>query len=327
MILQEVRLPKAFFKVTNSFTLPGKGEWDAVFNKGEYLYLDSNNKDVLGYATISGEWRNKEVDFKYLLSPTGYQEFTKNIVKVNPNQAPELAGTTKTTPEEFTTTVGRVAKRLYDLDLDPSTKIKVSILEKHLAKLTGKQIRFIEAAPVTTTATAHATTSTLAKLGESTTTTASELVNDSNVKIKRGINTVTTPDFVLNFDYEGPKATLNWIHSKTSKYKGKDVFKSLAEYLKSKGVKTIGAWGTKGVVYGIEAYGYYVMMKWGFVPENMDEINGILGTEYSSFIEASRDTEFWKQWKEKGKDYFGNFDLKPNSISWQLFNKNSLSTS
>lgn len=328
MILNEVRLPKGFFKVVNSFTLPGKGEWDAVFNKDEYLYLDSQNKDVLGYATQARTWRGKEVDFKYLLSPIGYQEFTKNIEKLDPSLVPNansLTKQTKAAPKEFTTVVGRVSKRLNDLNLDPSTKIKVSVLEKHLVKLSGRQIRFEDYA-TSTTASTSSTAATNAKPGTIASTSSQELINDSNVQIKRGINIVTTPDFVVKFDYEGPKATLNWIHSKTTKYKGKDVFKSLADYLTTKGVKTIGAWGTKGVVYGVEAYGYYVMMKWGFVPEDMDKVNALIGTDYPNFEQASRDLSFWTKWKEDGKDYFGNFDLKPNSLSWQLFNKNSSST-
>lgn len=298
-VLKEVRLPKSFFKVIRSFTLPGIDNWDVAFNKDEYLYLDSSNKDILGYVVFTHLWKKKGVNFSYLLSPKGYKEFIQNVVRIDSSQAPELPGVVKKKePIEFTTTIKSIGRKLDDLDLEPSTKVKVAVLEKHLTKLTGKEIRFIEAIAET------------------------ELVNDSNVKIKKGINIVTTPDFVIKFDYEGPKATLIWIHSKTTKYKGKDVFKSLINYLSSKGVKTIGAWGTKGIVYGVQASGYYAILKWGFVPENMEEINTILGTKYSNFEEASNDPEFWSNWKQKGKDYYGVFDLKPNSLSWKLFNKN-----
>ena len=296
-VLTEVRLPKSFFKVIRSFTFPGLDDWDVAFNKDEYLYLDSSNKDVLGYVSFSHLWKKKGVKFSYLLSPQGYKEFMQNVVRIDSNQAPELPGVAKKKePIEFTTTIKSVGRKLDDLDLEPSTKIKVAVLEKYLTKLTGKEIRFVE----------NDTTS---------------LINDSNVKMKRGLNVVTTPDFVVNFDYEGDKATLNWIHSRTTKYKGREVFKSLISYLQSKGVKKIGAWGTKGLVYGVQANGYYAMLRWGGEPEGgIKEINNILRTDYKSLDLAKKDPVFWGLWKKNGKDIFVTFDLRPNSQFWKTFN-------
>lgn len=63
--------------------------------------------------------------------------------------------------------------------------------------------------------------------------------------------------------------------------------------------------------------------RFGKYPEDMNEINSILGTGYPNFETASNDLEFWNLWKEKGSDYYGVFDLRPNSLSWRMFNKNS----
>lgn len=293
-VLKEVRLPKSFFKVIRSFTFPGVDDWDVAFNKDEYLYLDSSNKDVLGYVSFSHLWKKKGVKFSYLLSPQGYKEFTQNVIKIDSSQAPELPGVVKKKgPIEFTTTIKSIGRKLDDLDLEPSTKIKVAVLEQHLTKLTGKEIRFVE----------------------------SINISDSDVKLKRGLSIIETEDYIINFDYEGEKATLNWINTKTNKYKGKEIFNAFLDYMKSKGVRKIGAYGTKGNVYGIKAYGYYVMLKWGFIPENISEINDLLSTSYNSFEEALQDSNFWNQWKEKGDDYYGIFDLTPNSLSWKLFNR------
>lgn len=146
-------------------------------------------------------------------------------------------------------------------------------------------------------------------------------ISDEDIKLKKGMSVIDTPDYICKFDInDDHTATLIWINTKTNKYKGKEIFEALLEYFKEQGVKKVFAWGTRGKVYGVQAIGHYVMLRWGFIPETMDYINKPLKTSYKTFKDALKDPEFLSKWKQDGDDFKGVFDMKSGSLSWKLLN-------
>lgn len=144
-------------------------------------------------------------------------------------------------------------------------------------------------------------------------------ISDNDIQLKKGLSVIDTPDYIVKFDMdEDNTATLIWINNKTNKYKGKELFNALLEYLKGQGIKQLSAWGTRGKVYGVQAVGHYVMLRWGFIPVNMDYINKPLNTNYKTITDALKDPEFLTRWKQDGDDFKGVFNMKPNSLSWKL---------
>jgi hypothetical protein len=146
-------------------------------------------------------------------------------------------------------------------------------------------------------------------------------ISPADIQLKKGLSVIDNPDYICKFDIDDDQtATLIWINTKTNKYKGKDIFKALLEYLKGEGVNKVYAWGTRGKVYGVQAVGHYVMLRWGFIPENMNYINKPLKTNYKNIKDALNDPEFLVKWKQDGDDFKGVFDMKSNSLSWKLLN-------
>lgn len=142
----------------------------------------------------------------------------------------------------------------------------------------------------------------------------------TTIKYKNNIPSIKNPDFDIIFDIKDDNtAELTWINNKTNKYKGRDIFEAFMLYLKSKGIKRVEAWGTKGKMHGTTAIGYYVMLKYGVIPTNINDINKILNTNYKNIQDAFKDPSFWENWKANGDDYFGVFDLSNNSLSWKVF--------
>lgn len=154
-----------------------------------------------------------------------------------------------------------------------------------------------------------------------------DIIKNKMITGKDGYKSIETPDFILKIDEVDTHVTLSWIYMKTQKYKGTDVLNAIIKYSKSKGYKSITGFGIRGTdivkIDGksktIETNGYYTLMRWGFIPDNgIKMINRVLKTKYPSLIAAYKDPEFWTKWKQNGKDYTGEFDIAPNSLSWKI---------
>ena len=144
-------------------------------------------------------------------------------------------------------------------------------------------------------------------------------ISDNDIQLKKGLSVIDNADYICKFDINDDNtATLIWINTKTNKYKGKEIFEALLEYFKGEGVKKVFAWGTRGKVYGVQAVGHYVMLRWGFIPEDITYINKPLKTNYKTIKDALQDPEFLPKWKQDGDDFKGVFNMKPNSLSWKL---------
>lgn len=129
------------------------------------------------------------------------------------------------------------------------------------------------------------------------------------------------PDFELKYDDDGD-FMFSWINTKTSKYKGIDIFKALIQIAQKEGNKEINALAAKGKTNGIDANGFYTLIKWGCIPtKDISWINKLLGTNYSSYEEAYEDPNFLPMWKAKGQECYCIFDTKPGSLSMRTIAK------
>lgn len=132
---------------------------------------------------------------------------------------------------------------------------------------------------------------------------------------------IDTPDFQLKYDDKGD-FMFSWIYLKTNKYRGADIFKAVLRLAKEVGAKEIHALAAKGVTNNVDATGYFVLVKWGFLPiKGIEWVNKLLGTSYQSFEEAYNDSNFLPMWKQKGQEGYVTFDLTPGSLSMKVFNK------
>jgi hypothetical protein len=136
-IINEVRLPHGFFKVTNTFDLPD-GEWDILFNKDNIIEIDTDEKYIKRWTTIynnatggsTNEWTETTFPYLDLMKPEKYTEFKNNTVKLSAEQTPKdlLKKGTVVNTKQFNTTVKGFNNKIAALQLDPKTKIKVIIL-------------------------------------------------------------------------------------------------------------------------------------------------------------------------------------------------------
>jgi hypothetical protein len=141
---------------------------------------------------------------------------------------------------------------------------------------------------------------------------------------------VETSDFILKIDDMTNHVTLSWIYTKTRTYSGTDIIRALIKYAQEKNYKFIAGYGIKGFdIVEIEGKktrivtnGYYSLMRWGFLPDKgIKVINKKLKTNYATLEDAFSDSSFWTTWKDNGGDYTGEFDLKPNSLSFKVLDK------
>jgi len=161
-------------------------------------------------------------------------------------------------------------------------------------------------------------------LNESVSTeTSDEIVINTTKPNGAGHHVTKTADYHIIYDISSKLLWIVWINIKTNKFKGIDILMKLIEIAKSKGCIGLTADWETGIIQGIEANGYYVGMKWGFLPDKgIKFVNDILKTEYPNFKAMFDDPNFLKMWKEAKVPYSGTFDLSTNSISWQQLNKN-----
>lgn len=180
-------------------------------------------------------------------------------------------------------------------------RLQILLLKERLEKLTGKRVC----------------------LKESKEQELYNIIKQNQVD-ENGSWVVNTPDFELKYDDKGD-FMFSWINTKTSKYKGLDIFKALVLIAQKEGNKEINALAAKGKTNGITANGFYSLVKWGFEStKGIDWVNKLLGTKYQSYEEARKDPNFLPMWKEKGQESYVTFDTTPNSLSMRTLN--SLST-
>lgn len=149
-----------------------------------------------------------------------------------------------------------------------------------------------------------------------------DIIKRDSIQNKAGFMVVNSSDFELMYDVMDERVTLMWITKKTENFSGIDLFKGLVLYLKEIGVETITAWGVKGYIAKKEGVGYYVLLKWGFIPDKgIILINRMLKTSYKNFCEVYDDPKFFKLWQEKGRDFTGAFSLDKNSLSMKQLSK------
>lgn len=142
---------------------------------------------------------------------------------------------------------------------------------------------------------------------------------------------VETSDFIVKFnEVSGKHLSFNWCYMKTKKFSGTDILRALIMYSQKKGYRYISGYGIKGYdkakidgkYKDIKVNGFYTIMRWGFLPDKgVKFINKVLKSNYSSLEDAFSDSFFWQQWKEKGVEFYGEFDLSPNSLSFKVLNK------
>lgn len=175
--------------------------------------------------------------------------------------------------------------------------LQITLLKEKIEKLTNKKVKLIES--------------------------PQDVYNiiQTNKIDENGSWVVNTPDFELKYDDKGD-FMFSWINTKTSKYKGLDIFKALVKVAQTSGAREINALAAKGKTNGIDANGFYTLIKWGFESvKGIEWINKILGTNYKDMEEARRDPNFLLQWKTKGKESYVTFDTTPGSLSIQTLNK------
>ena len=140
-------------------------------------------------------------------------------------------------------------------------------------------------------------------------------LDDINVDVpfdkKKKYHVIDTPDYEIRYDIVGDALQLMWIHTKTNKYKGIDLFNKIVEYANSKNLDEIYAWWCDGIIDGIPATGYFIGMKWGFNPvDGIKFVNKTIGASYQSMEEARQDPNFLTLWKAEGKNFTGVYKLK-----------------
>ena len=129
--INEVRIPKGYFKVLVSFTLPGHEGYDIVFNKNEILEIDPESRTVKFYEKYREIWENKDIIYNQFMMPDVYKIFKENTVKIDPA---DYTNITKVKPKvdpdkvEFTTTVKNFPKKAASLGLDTFNKVKVETI-------------------------------------------------------------------------------------------------------------------------------------------------------------------------------------------------------
>jgi hypothetical protein len=132
----------------------------------------------------------------------------------------------------------------------------------------------------------------------------------NTTKVKQGISHVKNEDFDIIFDIEGDTLTLTWINVKSGKFTGKDVLSALIQLAHENGANKIRATGVRGKYHGKLAYGYYALLKWGFIPDGgIAFLNKVLGTKYGSIKEAFADPQFWAMWKDMGVEFTGTLQV------------------
>ena len=134
---------------------------------------------------------------------------------------------------------------------------------------------------------------------------------------------ISNIDYNLIFDINIHNNVLNldWINVKSNKYSGKDLINALIKICKYYNLTKIKATGAKGKYHNTNSFGYYVLLKYGFIPkEGIKLINKTLNTQYKNFEEAYSDINFLTLWKNNGLEYDGVLDLNPNSLSMKIYN-------
>lgn len=177
--------------------------------------------------------------------------------------------------------------------------LQIALYTERLEKLTNKKV----------------------KLVEFQTTSVPSLDFNVPYNKKKGYHLIDNEDFQLRYDIVGDGLQLMWIHNKTNKIKGRDIFGQLIKFAQSIGMTNIYAWWCSGTIDKMPATGYITGMRWGFIPvDGINFVNKVLKTNYKNFEEAYADPNFLENWKQKGKDFTGEFDLSPNSLSMKIFN-------
>ncbi len=139
---------------------------------------------------------------------------------------------------------------------------------------------------------------------------------------KKGYHEIDSQDFVLRYDIVGDSLQLMWIRNRTNRIKGLDIFKQLVKYAQSINMDDIYGWWVDGTIDKVPATGYYIGMKWGFMPvDGIKFVNKQLKTNYPDMTAAHADPNFLPMWKAKGRNFTGEFDLKPGSLSLQILSK------
>ena len=143
---------------------------------------------------------------------------------------------------------------------------------------------------------------------------------EKELKKKHGIYTVKNADFHIIFDIAEDVLELTWITINSNKYTGKEVLLGIIDYCQQFNINKLRATGVRGEHHKKDSYGYYVMLKWGFIPDGgISFLNDVLGTKYESIEQAYADPEFWNKWKKDGTEFDGTFDMSAGSLSKRMF--------
>lgn len=124
-MINEVRLPMGYFKVIKGFMLPGKDNFDVIFNKDKIIQINTETKQIFMWNTELNMWTECSIAYNELMNPALYAKFKENTVKIGTENLPRKANIDATA---FNTTVRAFNRRAQEEGLTLDDKIKVVLL-------------------------------------------------------------------------------------------------------------------------------------------------------------------------------------------------------
>lgn len=132
--INEVRIPKGYFKATEHFVLPGmaikgsenKEVWDEAFSKGQLIDINPENRSVKVFNTTTRGWEQKDIDYIKFMKPEFYAIFKNNTIPATSRDLEDKVS--HDTDLEFITTIKNFKRRTQELGLDDSTRLKIKVI-------------------------------------------------------------------------------------------------------------------------------------------------------------------------------------------------------
>ncbi len=123
--INEVRLPMGYFKVINGFMLPGKDNFDIIFNKDKFIQINTETKQILMWSVELNKWTPCSISYNELMGQTLYAKFKENTIRIGAEKLPRGVDVDSVA---FNTTVRAFNKRAQEEGLTLDDKIKVVLL-------------------------------------------------------------------------------------------------------------------------------------------------------------------------------------------------------
>ena len=132
--INEVRIPKGYFKATEHFVLPGKAipgsetaeVWDEAFTKGQIIDIDPEKRSVKVFNNTTRGWESKAIDYKKFMEPAFYAVFKNNTEPASSKDLEDKVS--HDTNLEFVTTIKNFKRRAQELGLTDATRLKIRVI-------------------------------------------------------------------------------------------------------------------------------------------------------------------------------------------------------